>query len=167
MANLMEDNWRRIGVIAPWISIFLDHFTSKFIQYKNRAMFDVMGYCVFIAKGGAETLKFNMALILLPICRNSITWVIAFGILVGVELYVGSHLTCDFCRPLHSTDDEFKPIKLFYRTNWPDDYWWFVFSIVLQWCLYIAFNYNLAMSIYCHRCRCIRLFQSYSTHARS
>lgn len=33
-----------------------------------------MGYCVSIAKGGAETLKFNMALILLPVCRNTITW---------------------------------------------------------------------------------------------
>lgn len=83
---------------------------------------------------------------------------ITFGILVGVELNADSHLTCDFRRPLHSTDDEYNPMKLFYETNWPDDYWWFVFSIVLQWCLYIAFVYNLAMSIYCHRCRCIRLF---------
>ncbi|MCI09064.1 respiratory burst oxidase protein B-like, partial [Trifolium medium] len=71
------------------------------------------------AKGGAETLKFNMALILLPVCRNTITWlrsrtklgmvvpfddninfhkVIAFGIAIGVGLHAISHLTCDFPR---------------------------------------------------------------------
>jgi respiratory burst oxidase len=33
-----------------------------------------MGYCVTTAKGAAETLKLNMALILLPVCRNIITW---------------------------------------------------------------------------------------------
>ncbi|KAF1001509.1 hypothetical protein AG4045_018710 [Apium graveolens] len=33
-----------------------------------------MGVCVCLAKGAAETLKFNMALILLPVCRNTITW---------------------------------------------------------------------------------------------
>ncbi|KAM1111130.1 hypothetical protein ACFX13_010505 [Malus domestica] len=106
-----------------------------------------MGYCVSIAKGGAETLKFNMALILLPVCRNSITWlrsktklgvvvpfddninfhkVIAFSILVGVGLRAGSHLTCDFPRLLHSTDNELQPMKPFFGTKLPDDYWWFV-----------------------------------------
>ncbi|MBA0850709.1 hypothetical protein Goshw_004851 [Gossypium schwendimanii] len=33
-----------------------------------------MGHCVCFAKGAAETLKLNMALILLPVCRNTITW---------------------------------------------------------------------------------------------
>jgi hypothetical protein len=33
-----------------------------------------MGYCVTTAKGAAETLKLNMAIILLPVCRNTITW---------------------------------------------------------------------------------------------
>jgi respiratory burst oxidase len=27
-----------------------------------------------MAKGAAETLKLNMALILLPVCRNTLTW---------------------------------------------------------------------------------------------
>ena len=35
----------------------------------------VMGYCLLTAKGAAETLKFNMAIILLPVCRNTITWI--------------------------------------------------------------------------------------------
>ncbi|PHT51939.1 hypothetical protein CQW23_06401 [Capsicum baccatum] len=32
-----------------------------------------MGYCLLTAKDAVETLKFNMALILLPVCRNTIT----------------------------------------------------------------------------------------------
>ncbi|KAM2468714.1 hypothetical protein PS1_010375 [Malus domestica] len=128
-------------------SICLGLYTWKFVQYKNRAVFDVKGYCVSIAKGGTETLKFNTALILLPVCRNSITWlrsntklgvvvpfddninfhkVIAFGILVGVGLHADSHLTCDFPRLLYSTDNEYKPMKLFLGTKRPDDYWWFM-----------------------------------------
>ncbi|VVA12646.1 Hypothetical predicted protein [Prunus dulcis] len=147
LAYFMEDNWKRIWVIALWILICLSLFTWKFIQYKHRAVFDVMGYCVSIAKGGAETLKFNMALILLPVCRNTITWlrsktklgiivpfddninfhkVIAFGIIVGVGLHAGSHLTCDFPKLLHSTDDEYDPMKPFFGNKRPDNYWWFV-----------------------------------------
>lgn len=74
LAYFIEDNWKRIWVMALWISICAGLFTWKFIQYKHRAVFDVMGYCVTTAKGGAETTKFNMALILLPVCRNTITW---------------------------------------------------------------------------------------------
>ena len=74
LAHSLEDNWKRIWVIALWLSICAGLFAWKFIQYKHMAAFDVMGYCVNIAKGAAETLKFNMALILLPVCRNTITW---------------------------------------------------------------------------------------------
>lgn len=70
----LEDNWKRAWVIALWLGIMAGLFTYKFIQYRNRAVFDIMGYCVCTAKGAAETLKFNMALILLPVCRNTITW---------------------------------------------------------------------------------------------
>lgn len=57
-----------------WIAIMLGLFLWKFFQYKNRYAFQVMGYCVVTAKGAGETLKLNMALILLPVCRNTITW---------------------------------------------------------------------------------------------
>lgn len=70
----MEDNWKRVWVIALWFAICAGLFTWKFIQYRHRAVFHVMGYCVTTAKGAAETLKFNMAIILLPVCRNTITW---------------------------------------------------------------------------------------------
>ncbi|XLR50588.1 hypothetical protein S83_001260, partial [Arachis hypogaea] len=41
---------------------------------EGEKMYPVMGYCVCMAKGAAETLKLNMAIILLPVCRNTITW---------------------------------------------------------------------------------------------
>ncbi|KAJ0750990.1 putative NAD(P)H oxidase (H(2)O(2)-forming) [Helianthus annuus] len=69
----LQDNWQRVWVIALWIGAMAGLFTWKYIQYKNRAAFDVMGHCVCVAKGAAETLKLNMALILLPVCRNTIT----------------------------------------------------------------------------------------------
>ncbi|XP_054803102.1 respiratory burst oxidase homolog protein B-like [Prosopis cineraria] len=142
-----EDNWKRIWVIALWVSICAALFAWKFVQYKHRAVFHVMGYCVSTAKGGAETLKFNMALILLPVCRNTITWlrsrtklgaiisfddninfhkVIAFGVAIGVGLHVIPHLTCDFPRLLHATDEEYEPMKQFFGDKRPNNYWWFV-----------------------------------------
>ncbi|PRQ42254.1 putative NAD(P)H oxidase (H(2)O(2)-forming) [Rosa chinensis] len=147
LSYFVEDNWRRIWVIVLWLLICMGLFAWKFIQYRHREVFHVMGNCVCIAKGGAETLKFNMALILLPVCRNTITWlrsktklggvvpfddninfhkVIAFGIAVGVGLHAGSHLTCDFPKLLHSTDDQYDKMKPFFGQKRPKDYWWFV-----------------------------------------
>ncbi|KAJ1685619.1 hypothetical protein LUZ63_017009 [Rhynchospora breviuscula] len=143
----MEDNWKRVWVMAAWLSICISLFAWKFIQYRHRAVFHVMGYCVCVAKGGAETLKFNMALILLPVCRNTITWirnktrlgdvlpfddnlnfhkVIAVGITIGVGLHAISHLTCDFPRLLHATNPQYEPMKQFFGDKRPDNYWWFV-----------------------------------------
>ncbi|RLM92695.1 respiratory burst oxidase protein B variant beta [Panicum miliaceum] len=74
LSYYLEDNWKRLWVLALWIGIMAGLFTWKFMQYRNRYVFDVMGYCVTTAKGAAETLKLNMAIILLPVCRNTITW---------------------------------------------------------------------------------------------
>ncbi|PON81712.1 Respiratory burst oxidase [Trema orientale] len=147
LAYFIEDNWRRIWVMGLWLAICAGLFTWKFLQYKERAVFEVMGYCVTTAKGAAETLKFNMALILLPVCRNTITWlrsktklglvvpfddninfhkVIAVGIAVGVGLHAGAHLTCDFPRLLHATDEEYEPMEQFFGEERPNNYWWFV-----------------------------------------
>ncbi|GAU36031.1 hypothetical protein TSUD_208000 [Trifolium subterraneum] len=104
---------------AALIMESVDNKNKGYIEYRNRSGFEVMGYCLPTAKGAAETLKFNMALILLPVCRNTITWLrkdprlnyvlpfndninfhklIAGGIVVGVILHGGTHLTCDFPR---------------------------------------------------------------------
>lgn len=143
----LEDNWKRVWVMALWLGIMAGLFTYKFIQYRHRAVYDIMGYCVCTAKGAAETLKFNMALILLPVCRNTITWlrnktklgmavpfddnlnfhkVIAVGIAVGVGLHAGAHLTCDFPRLLHATEAEYEPMKPYFGDKQPPNYWWFV-----------------------------------------
>lgn len=142
-----EDNWQRIWVIALWLGICAGLFAWKFIQYRDRAVYHVMGYCVCTAKGAAETLKFNMALILLPVCRNTITWlrnktklgvlvpfddnlnfhkVIAVGIAIGVGLHAITHLTCDFPRLLHASDQAYIPMRPFFGHDRPPNYWWFV-----------------------------------------
>ncbi|KAJ7553076.1 hypothetical protein O6H91_06G083900 [Diphasiastrum complanatum] len=117
------ENWRRIWIVAFWLAAMAGLFTWKFLQYRNKAAFEIMGYCLCIAKGAAETLKLNMAFILLPVCRNTITWLrstklgyivpfddnlnfhklIAVGIACGVFLHGGLHLSCDFPRITHSS----------------------------------------------------------------
>ncbi|KAI3991889.1 hypothetical protein MKX01_012834 [Papaver californicum] len=145
--HFLLDNWQRIWVFALWIGIMIGLFTYKFVQYRNKAVYDIMGYCVCTAKGSAETLKFNMALILLPVCRNTITWlrnktklgafvpfdnsitfhkVIAIGIGIGVAVHALAHLTCDFPRLLHTTKQEYEPMKPYFGENQPENYWWFL-----------------------------------------
>lgn len=126
---LVRSQWRRAWVVLFWLAICFALFTWKFIQYSHRAAFQVMGYCLSTAKGAAETLKFNMALILLPVCRNTVTWLrrnprinsvvpfndninfhklIAGGIVVGVILHGGTHLACDFPRISDSDQSIFR-----------------------------------------------------------
>ncbi|XP_026377413.1 respiratory burst oxidase homolog protein F-like [Papaver somniferum] len=111
--------WRRAWIVIVWLLICFGLFVWKFMQYRERKAFQVMGYCLCTSKGAAETLKFNMALILLPVCRNTITLLrrnrtlnymipfndninfhklIAGGIVIAVILHGGTHLTCDFPR---------------------------------------------------------------------
>ncbi|KAK6251368.1 FAD-binding 8 - like 6 [Theobroma cacao] len=124
----LEENWKRIWVVSLWIMIMIGLFTWKFFQYKQKSSFQVMGYCLLTAKGAAETLKFNMALILLPVCRNTITWLrstklglfvpfddninfhktIAAAIVIGVILHAGNHLACDFPKLINSSAKDYK-----------------------------------------------------------
>ncbi len=49
------------------------------------------------------------------------------GIAIGVGLHAGAHLTCDFPRLLHATDEEYEPMEQFFGgKKRPDNYWWFV-----------------------------------------
>lgn len=143
----LEDNWKRTWILVIWVLICCGLFAWKFYQYRQRAVFDIMGYCVCVAKGGAEMTKFNMALILLPVCRNTITWlrnhtnlgvsvpfddninfhkVIAVGVFIGVALHAITHLTCDFPRLIHATEAEYVPMKKFFGDKQPPNFWWFV-----------------------------------------
>lgn len=71
--DFIHEHWKRIWLISLWITVNLSLFAWKFKQYRRKAAFEVMGYCVCVAKGAAETLKLNMALILVPVCRNTLT----------------------------------------------------------------------------------------------
>ncbi len=70
---LME-NWKHLWIIVLWLGAMAGLFSWKFVQYRHKNAFIVMGYCVCVAKGSIETVKLNMALILLLVCRNSLTW---------------------------------------------------------------------------------------------
>ncbi|KAK6153848.1 hypothetical protein DH2020_013487 [Rehmannia glutinosa] len=143
----LMDNWRRVWVMGLWIGIMAALFAYKYVQYKNRAVFGVMGHCVCMAKGAAETLKLNMALILLPVCRNTITWlrnrtrlgmvvpfddnlnfhkVIAVAIALGVGIHGISHLACDFPRLLNASPEKYAPMAPYFGDNQPTSYWHFV-----------------------------------------
>ncbi|KNA16630.1 hypothetical protein SOVF_087510 isoform A [Spinacia oleracea] len=127
MFYFVQDNWKRIWVLSVWILLMTGLFIWKFLQYRNKAAFQVMGYCLTTAKGAAETLKLNMALILFPVCRNTITWLrstrlaytvpfddninfhktIAASIVLGIILHVGNHLACDFVRLERSSPQDY------------------------------------------------------------
>ncbi|KAL6655520.1 hypothetical protein ACP70R_006346 [Stipagrostis hirtigluma subsp. patula] len=122
-----EENWRRAWVVALWVAAMAALFVWKFVQYRRTAAFQVMGYCLPTAKGAAETLKLNMALVLLPVCRNTLTWLrsswarffvpfddnitfhkmIATAIVVGITLHAGNHLACDFPRVIAASPEEY------------------------------------------------------------
>lgn len=146
----LQDNWQRVWVMALWIGIMAALFAYKYVQYKNRAAYQVMGHCVAMAKGAAETLKFNMALILLPVCRNTITLlrnktklgvaipfddnlnfhkVIAIGITIGAAIHSIYHLSCDFPRLIHAKSDKYELMKPFFGNKQPSDYWYFLKSV--------------------------------------
>lgn len=57
----------------------------------------------------------------------SIIQVIAWGVAVGGGLHIIPHLTCDFPRILHETDEEYsKYLAQFFGSKRPPNYWWFV-----------------------------------------
>ncbi|XP_051132221.1 putative respiratory burst oxidase homolog protein H [Andrographis paniculata] len=126
----LHENWKRIWVLTLWLAINMFLFGWKFYQYKHRAAFQVMGYCLCVAKAAAETVKFNMALILLPVCRKTLTklretWLgsivpfddninfhkmIAAGILLGSTIHIVMHVSCDFPRLTSCPKSQFDAI---------------------------------------------------------
>ncbi|GMH12328.1 hypothetical protein Nepgr_014169 [Nepenthes gracilis] len=127
VAEFVHENWKRIWVVVLWLTINTTLFIYKFRQYRNSVAFQVLGYCVCIAKGAAETLKFNMALILFPVCRRTLTKLrstflnrlipfddninfhkmVSAGIAIGTFLHVIMHLTCDFPRLINCPKNRF------------------------------------------------------------
>ncbi|XP_015075147.1 respiratory burst oxidase homolog protein E-like isoform X1 [Solanum pennellii] len=124
---LVLENWHRGSIILLWLLAMIGLFIWKFMQYRKMEAFQVMGYCLATAKGAAETLKFNMALILLPVCRNMLTRlrstrarilipfddninfhkIIAHAIAVAIILHAANHLACDFPHLVNSSPEKF------------------------------------------------------------
>ncbi|XP_009611455.1 putative respiratory burst oxidase homolog protein H isoform X2 [Nicotiana tomentosiformis] len=114
----IQENWKRIWLLTLWLCINLILFIWKFQQFKRKTAFQIMGYCVCIAKGAGETLKFNMALILLPVCRRTLTKlretflgsiipfddninfhkIIAWGIAIATFIHTLFHTSCNFVK---------------------------------------------------------------------
>lgn len=128
--DLIHENWRRIWVISLWLTINMVLYFWKFNQYRHRGSFQVMGYCICIAKGAAETLKFNMALILLPVCRKTLTKLrstflsslipfddninfhklVSLAIAIGISVHTITHVSCDFPRLISCPKEKFMTI---------------------------------------------------------
>ncbi|KAG5067124.1 hypothetical protein AAZX31_04G185700 [Glycine max] len=144
----LQDNWQRTWVLLLWIGVMLGLFAYKFVQYRREDAYEVMGHCVCMAKGAAETLKLNMAIILLPVCRNTITWLrnktklgimvpfddnlnfhkcIAVAVTIGVGIHGIYHLACDFPRLLDASSEKYKLMEPFFGDQ-PSSYWFFVKS---------------------------------------
>ncbi|XP_029124815.1 putative respiratory burst oxidase homolog protein H isoform X2 [Cajanus cajan] len=124
------DKWKKIWFIALWLVINLVLYIWKFNQYRQKDAFEVMGYCVCFAKGAAETLKFNMALIVLTMCRRTLTKVresflsriipfddnikfhktIAVAVVIGTFIHVIMHISCDFPRLISCPKHKFMAI---------------------------------------------------------
>nr|CAB3477252.1 unnamed protein product [Digitaria exilis] len=141
--DFIHENWKRIWVLSLWGVLNISLFIFKFVQYRRRAVFEVMGYCVCIAKGAAETLKLNMALILLPVCRNTLTWlrstvlskvvpfddninfhkVIALAIAIASATHTLEHVLCDFPRVVSCPKEKFMeklgPFFNYVQPTWP------------------------------------------------
>ncbi|CAL1357425.1 unnamed protein product [Linum trigynum] len=136
---LILENWQRGWILTLWMTAMACLFAWKFSVYKNKAAYQVMGNCLATAKGAAETLKLNMALILFPVCRNTITWLrstraravvpfddninfhkmIAIAIAIGVLVHGGSHLGCDFPRLANASPEKFDLIASDFKGEKP------------------------------------------------
>jgi len=121
------DKWKKIWVVALWLVINLVLYIWKFNQYRQKDAFQVMGYCVCFAKGAAETLKLNMALIVLTMCRRTLTKLresflsriipfddninfhktIALAVVIGTLIHVMVHIVCDFPRLITCSEPKF------------------------------------------------------------
>lgn len=114
----IHENWRRIWVVGLWLIINMILFRWKFNKTRHSPAFNIEGYCLCFAKGSAETLNLNMALILLPVCRRTLTKlrssflgtfipfddninfhkIIALAIAIGSIVHMEMHFMCNFPR---------------------------------------------------------------------
>jgi respiratory burst oxidase len=143
------DHWKKMWIILLWVGAMAGLSVWKFLQYEKRAAFGAMGYCLPVAKSAAETLKLNMALILLPMCRITLTYLrstflryivpfddslnfhmlIAYTIALGILIHAGLHLGCDFPRVVDASKSKFMSTVASDLSYSQPKYWWFLTSV--------------------------------------
>ncbi|XP_055960251.1 putative respiratory burst oxidase homolog protein H [Mercurialis annua] len=114
--EFIYENWMRIWALTAWLAMNAFLFMWKFEHFKHSQMFKITGYCVCLAKASGETIKFNMALILIPVCRRTLTKlrstilgkfipfddninfhkIIAVAIVIASVIHSFAHLACNF-----------------------------------------------------------------------
>ncbi|XP_071687893.1 putative respiratory burst oxidase homolog protein H [Rutidosis leptorrhynchoides] len=124
------ENWKVFWVLFLFWEMNVALFLWKFHQYTLMPSFQVLGYCSCTAKGAGETLKFNMAIILLPVCRRTLTSIretylgkqlpvdeninfhkiIALAIVIGTVVHTIAHLGCNFIRLSRCPPDQFNRV---------------------------------------------------------
>lgn len=121
------DNWKKIWIIMLWQGTNVSLFTWKLNEFQHRDAFKVLGFCLCFAKAAAETVKFNMALILVPVCRRTLTRLretflgkvipfdeninfhkmIAGEVVLGSVVHIIMHTSCNFVRISSCSKDTF------------------------------------------------------------
>lgn len=166
--EFLVDKGKKIWVITFWLAINLGLYIWKFLQYRDKGAYEVMGYCVCFAKGAAETLKFNMALIVLTMCRRTLTMLrasflgrlipfddninfhklIAAAVVLGTLIHVLMHITCDIPRIVSCPKQKFMMILGSGFDYKQPDYLGIVASVVgltgIFMVLIMAFSFTLA-----------------------
>ncbi|KAL0436845.1 UNVERIFIED_CONTAM: putative respiratory burst oxidaseprotein H [Sesamum radiatum] len=100
------DNWKRIWVLALWLTINLSLFIWKFNQYKHRAAFQVMGYC----KNSHSAQKPFFGRVI-PFDDNiNFHKLIALAILLGAALHILMHCSCNIVRLTTCPKNQFDAI---------------------------------------------------------
>ncbi|XVF20159.1 hypothetical protein REPUB_Repub11eG0174200 [Reevesia pubescens] len=115
-SEFINENWRRIWVVLLFVIINLILFFWKYMEFYGSPMYQITGYCICVAKGSAEALKLDMALVLLPVCRRTLTKLrssflhklipfddninfhklIALAIAIWSVLHTFMHLACNY-----------------------------------------------------------------------
>ncbi|KAJ6746583.1 putative proteinDPH OXIDASE [Salix koriyanagi] len=109
LRSLILEKWQRGWILTLWVMIMAGLFVWKFLQYKNKAAFHVMGYCLATAKGSFVPFDDNI----------TFHKVVAGAVAVGVILHAGNHLLCDFPRLINSSSEKFALIASDFNNKKP------------------------------------------------
>ncbi|KAJ6316152.1 hypothetical protein OIU78_019433 [Salix suchowensis] len=146
----IHENWRRLWVITLWLAVNFVLVFWKFREFEKSPLFKISSYCVCLAKASAESLKFNMALVLLPVCRRTLTKLrssflgtfipfddnisfhrtIALAIVIGTVAHTLAHVLCNIPLLISCPEGKFMLFAgpLFHYRQ--PTYWYFIRSIV-------------------------------------